>query len=149
MAIRQRQQGTVVGTPEIGTLDGPKQAPPTTQYGGTEQVPNTQSTLTMPRGWPANPARNIASANGAREHIPTTDYLLQIGWAPNRIVRQLFDRVFGKTGEEVGSFPMLGDLLYIPHLNVPRTAQGTGPYRRVYDDAAPIPAVYAGNPRIG
>lgn len=140
-------QGTVVGTPEIGTQRGPKQPPPSTQTGGTEQV-NIESTVTQVRGWPPNPAQRILSPGGGRHEQDLTDHELQLGEAPPKVLRQLFARVFGKIGEDGGyAFPYNAEWSMVPHLYVPREAQRTGPTARTYDDGAPIPSVYAGNPR--
>lgn len=143
-------QGTVVPSPVRGTLHGPKQPPPATAIGGGISIPNTQHTVTQERGWPPNPASNILAPSGRRESQLTTDHELQIGAAPGRVLRQMFARVFGYIGPDlVASFPYNAEFSTIPHQYVPRAAQRTGPMVRGYDDNAPIPAVYAGNPRVG
>lgn len=131
----------------MGHLGGPKIPPTATQVGGSESVPNTQSTVTQERGWPPNPARAIMAPSGSRSSSVRTDDELHTQPAPQRIVRQLFVRVFGNIGESGHAFPMTAGLSYLPHVFVPRAAQRTGPMRRQYDDNAPIPAVYAGNIR--
>jgi hypothetical protein len=140
-------QGTVVGSPGVGTIDGPKQSPPMTETGGTEQV-NIEHTTVQVRGWPPNPAQRILSPGGRRQEQITTDHELQTGEAPGKVLRQLFSRVFGSVGDDGGhAFPYNAEWSLVPHLYVPREAQRTGPTARTYDDAAPIPSVYAGNPR--
>lgn len=141
-------QGTRATVP-MGHLYGPKNPPTATQVGGNEEVPTTQSTVTQVRGWPPNPALNILPTPGSRESQTRTDSELQTHPAPGRILRQLFSRAFGATGESGYAFPFDGAWQFLPHVNVPRSVQQSGPFVRVYDDNAPIPAVYAGNPRIG
>lgn len=133
----------------MGHQGGPKIPPTETQYGGNESVPTTQSAGTQVRGWPPNAARNILPTPGAREMVLRTDAELQLQPAPGRILRQLFERVFGNIGESGHQFPVDAGFSFIPHLFVPRAAQRTGPMLRQYDDNAPIPAIYAGNPRQG
>lgn len=144
-------QGTVVGTPGIGTLNGPKQPPTRTQFGGTDEVPNTQSTVTQVRGWPANVARAILSRGAGRESQIKTDYELNTQPAPPRILRQMFERMRGNIGAEAGqaTFPYNAEWSLIIHQKVPREAQRTGLPPRMVDDGAAIPAVYAGNVRLG
>lgn len=136
----------------MGHEGGPKQPPTATSFGGGPEVPNTQSTVSQVRGWPANPATNILPnpQQGSREMVLDTRYELQSQPPPGRILRQLFARVFGNIGESGHGFPFDGGFSYVPHLTIPRTAQrNTGPHRRMMDDNAPIPAIYAGNPRRG
>lgn len=144
-------QGTVVGTPGIGTLNGPKQPPPRTQYGGADEVPNTQSTVTQVRGWPANVARAIFSRSAGRESQIKTDPELQTGPPPSRVLRQMFERMRGQIGGEAGqaTFPYNAEWSLIIHQVIPREAQRTGLPARQIDDGAAIPAVYAGNVRLG
>jgi hypothetical protein len=144
-------QGTVVGTPQIGTLNGPKQAPTSTQFGGHDEVPTTQSTLSQVRGWPANVARNILSRPAGRESQIKTDYELQVGEAPPRVLRQMFERMRGNIGPEAGqaTFPYNAEWSLIPHQWVPRAAMRSGPQTRMFNDSQNIPAVYAGNTRLG
>lgn len=143
-------QGTRVGTPQIGTLNGPKQPPPATQAGGDQSVPTTQATVTQTRGWPPNPARAILPPNGTRNYEITTDHELHIATAPGKVLRQMFERVFGKISDDgQHGFPYNAEWSLIPHQFVPREAQRTGPLIRAVDDSAVIPAVYAGNARIG
>lgn len=150
MAIREVPQGTRVPSPVFGTQDGPKQPPTATQFGGNEEIPNTQSTVTQTRGWPPNPAENILSPSGNRTGVLSTSDELQVQPAPGRILRQLFARVFGFTGDgPVAGVPVTAEWSLIPHQYVPRSAQRTGPSLRGMDDNAPIPAVYAGNPNRG
>lgn len=144
-------QGTVVGTPGIGTLNGPKQAPPRTQIGGTEEVSTTQSTVTQVRGWPANVARAIFSRRAGRESQIKTDFELNTGEEPRRVLRQMFERMRGNIGAEAGqaTFPYNAEWSLIIHQTIPRNAQRTGLPPRMVDDGAAIPAVYAGNVRNG
>lgn len=142
-------QGTRATVP-MGHQYGPKIPPTGTQAGGTESVPNTQSTTSQVRGWPANPARDVRSAPGTREVVLRTDAELQTQPAPARIIRTLFVRIFGNIGESGYAFPYDAGFAFIPHHTVPRRAQGTsGPMYRLRDDNANIPAIYAGNPRLG
>lgn len=142
------QQGTRVGTPQIGTEGGPKQPPPRTQFGGNVEVPTTQSTISQVKGWPPNPAQAILAPAGSRDDQIKTDYELNIGPRPNKILRQLFARCHGYiNGELMNSFPYNAEWSLIPHQAIPREAQQSGPNARTYDDNAPILAVYAGNPR--
>jgi hypothetical protein len=143
-------QGTVVGTPQIGTINGPKQRPSDTAFGGDGVVPTTQSTVSQLRGWPANAAQNILPPPGGRTEQILTDFQLQIGVAPPRVLRQLFERVFGKTSEMGGhGFPYNAEWSMIPHQWIARKAQSTGPNVRGTDDSVSIPAVFAGNVRLG
>ena len=143
-------QGTRVGTPQIGTINGPKQAPTSTQIGGDTSIPTTQSTVTQVRGWPRNPAQPILAPGGARGYATTTDHELHTGPAPARVLRQLFSRVFGTIADDGGhGFPYNAEWSLLPHQWVPRAAQRTGPPARGVDDAAIIPAIYAGNARVG
>ena len=149
-------QGTVVGTPEIGTQRGPKQAPPDTQFGGTAQVPNTTTVVNEGGAWPENRGMPIISnpASASREFLFDTRAELQAQPAPGRILRQLFARVFGYTSVSAdpaggSGWPYNGDMSFIPHQLVPRKPYGPSPYARTFDNNAPISAVYAGNPRGG
>jgi hypothetical protein len=143
-------QGTVVGTPEIGTLDGPKQRPTATQFGGSDEYPNTQSTIVQEQGWPNNTrtTRGVDSPSGARQFSRRTDDELQDQPAAPHITRQFQNRNAGYIGDNlVASFPYNAEWGYIPHQFVPRAPRGAGPAVRMVDDQAPIPAVYSGNPR--
>lgn len=148
-------QGTVVGTPEIGTIHGPKQAPPETQFGGSVEVANTDTVVNQGGAWPENRAIPIVpdAQQASREFAFDTRSELQTQAAPGRILRQLFARVFGYTGAGTGhaigtnAFPWNGDWSYIPHQRVPRQPYGPSPMARTWDNNAPISAVYAGNPR--
>lgn len=144
-------QGTRVASPVQGTINGPKQPPPRTQLGGTESVPNTQSTVTQVRGWPANVARAIFSRRAGRESQIETGWELQTGPEPPRILRQMFERMRGQIGGEAGqaTFPYNAEWSLLIHHTIPREAQRTGPYVKGTDDGAAIPAIYAGNPRLG
>lgn len=149
-------QGTRVGTPEIGTQNGPKQAPTITQFGGTTQTPNTQTIVNQDGAWPEN--RALVSLPGpvsaSRPAAMSTDAELHTQPPPGRILRQFFARVFGYTSvsaDPVGSggFPYNGEWAYIPHQDIPRAPYGPSPMVRSWDNNAPISAVYAGNPRGG
>lgn len=150
-------QGTVVGTPEIGTIRGPKQAPTDTQFGGTAQVPNTETIVNQGPSWPNNPAiPSIPSIQQAsRSAAFDTAMEMQAQPAPGRILRQLYQRVNGYISgsggqpQGIGSYPWNGDWAFIPHQLVPRKPYGPSPYVRGVDNNAPITAVYAGNPRGG
>lgn len=131
----------------MGHQGGPKNLPTDTQFGGHDEIPTTQSTQSQVRGWPANPAYPILPTPGSREMVLRTDSEMQAQPAPPRILRYLFARNMGNIGESGHQFPMNADLSYLPHRDVPRVPQRTGPLRRQYDDNAPIPATYAGNPR--
>lgn len=142
-------QGTRVPSPVFGTQNGPKQPPPRTQSGGHETV-GIESATVQVRGWPANPAQPILAPSGSRPFAETTDHDLHTGPAPGHVLRYLFDRMRGVIGDNMmASFPYDGAWSMIPHRFIPRTAQGTGLPARSYDDNAPVPAVYAGNPRVG
>ena len=140
-------QGTRASVP-MGHLYGPKAPPTATQVGGTEEVPTTQSTVTQVRGWPANPVSNILPYPGSRESQRRTDGELQTGSSPPRILRQLYARIFGNIGESGHAFPLDGAFQFLPHVITPRSITRSGPLVRVSDDNAPVPAIYAGNPRI-
>jgi hypothetical protein len=150
-------QGTVVGTPEQGTIGGPKLPPTATQYGGSVVTPNTETVVNQGGAWPENRALPIVpnTQQAAREFVFDTRAELQAGPPPGRILRQLFARVFGYTsvggGDPIGNygFPYNGDWAYIPHQKVPRAPYGPSPMLRQWDNNAPISAVYAGNPRGG
>jgi hypothetical protein len=147
-------QGTRTGTVDMGTLNGPKQAPPVTQFGGKGVMPNTQTVVNEHGAWPEN--RGLPELPGgiasSRDAINHTEAELHLGPPPGRILRQLFVRVFGYTSvnaDPVGDygFPYNGDWAHIPHMDIPRAPYGPSPMVRAWDNNAPISAVYAGNPR--
>lgn len=142
-------QGTVVGSPVVGTIDGPKQAPTATQFGGHEEIPTTQHTVSQLRGWPVDDVIDSRSAAAGRSNVIPTDYELQTQPGPDRIDRQLQARNVGFIGDgPISGFPYDAAWGYIPHQFVPRAPRGAGPAVRMMDDTAPIQAVYAGNPRV-
>jgi len=126
----------------------PKDVPAPAQEGGTEMVPNTQSTVVQNAGYPADGWRDATPASGTREFVARTDMSMQTQPAPHRITRQFQDRNMGTIGPDmVASFPYNAEWGFIPHQYVPRQPRGAGPARRQVDDTAPVTAVYAGNPR--
>lgn len=140
-------QGTRVASPGQGTINGPKQPPTVTQFGnaGTRDI---EATLSQVRGWPPNPVIGIVSGPGTRESQARTDAELNTLPAPGRVLRQLFVRAFGHIGpEQASSFPYNAEWSLIPHQFVPRATYRVGPRARAIDDNAPIPPIYAGNPR--
>jgi hypothetical protein len=129
-----------------GTLNGPKDAPIRTQFGDAGSRPNTDG---KPRWWPRNIARESRSANAGRTEQLRTDYELQVQPAPTRILRQVFDRNRGTIGDDfAATIPYDAGWSLIPHQVIPRKPMGVGPMPRQSDDNAPIPAIYAGNPRV-
>ncbi len=141
-------QGTVVATPEQGTINGPKQAPTATQFGGDAMMLNTQHPLPQNTGWPGNPTRASESPSAGRSYSERTDDELQTQPAPGRILRQFRDRNLGVIADDLmASFPYDAGWGFIPHQYVPRAPRGAGPAVRMVDDLAPVRAVYAGNPR--
>jgi len=143
-------QGTVVGTPEQGTQNGPKQHPTATQFGGMNEYPNTQHATVQATGWPNNieTTRNIEAPSAGRSAVITTDRELQLQPAAQHIDRQMQARNRGLIGDNLmASFPTTAGWHYIPHQFIPRAPRGAGPAVRMTDDTAPIRAVYAGNPR--
>ena len=143
-------QGTRVGAVEQGTINGPKQAPTATQVGGNDEYPNSQHATVQVNGWPNNTetTRNIEAVSAGRSAVITTDRELQLQPAPVRIDRQFQARNRGMIGDNMAaSFPYNAEWGYIPHQFIPRAPRGAGPQVRMTDDAVPIRAVYAGNPR--
>lgn len=129
-----------------GTLNGPKDAPTRTQSGDAGELPNTEG---RPRFWPLNRAREIFSPSGSRSEQLRTDVEQQIQPAPGRILRQMFERNRGVISDDLmASFPYDAGWSFIPHQFIPRKPMGVGPMPRMSDDNAPIPALYAGNPRV-
>lgn len=123
----------------------PKDAPTHTQFGDAGTKPNTQG---LRRFWPLNRVIESISPSPGRSHQLRTDYELQVQPAPGRILRQLWTRNQGVIGDDLmASFPYDAAWSLIPHQFVPRRPQGTGPLWHQSDDNAPIPAIYAGNPR--
>lgn len=138
-------QGTRASVAQ-GTLNGPKDAPTRTQFGDAGSRPNTEG---LRRWWPLNKARESVSPNGSRSEQFRTEYELQVQKAPSRILRQIYDRNQGTIGDDMMAvFPYDAAWSYIPHQPIPRRPMGVGPMPRMSDDNAPIPAIYAGNPRV-
>jgi hypothetical protein len=134
-----------------GTLNGPKGAPTVTSFGPVQDTgasPGAPGTIVQNAGWPYNPVQPILAPAGGRESQIKTDYELNIGPAPRKIMRQLWNRMNGEIGpDNIASFPYNAEWSFLPHQYVPRNPQGAGPYLKGMDDTAPIPAVFAGNPR--
>lgn len=128
--------------------------PPITQfdYGDGPQIANTQTNKTT-WPWPPNPALNEISPPGTRDEQIRTDFELQTGEAPGRILRQLYMRVQGNNGNVFGTnvgtveMPYMTSWQYMEHLKVPRKALGTKGPQKLADDNLPVPAIFAGNPR--
>lgn len=108
--------------------------------------------------WPENPSITEEAVNGNRGYIQREmDQGLQQGEAPGRIIRYLPMRIFGAIAASTGG-PLIGDQdggslawkdgwTYIPHFKTIRQALGTKGPQKLSDDNAPIPAIFAGNPR--
>jgi len=140
-------QGTRVASPVQGTLNGPKQPPTVTQFGGAESI-GIEHTATQLRGWPYNEPQPIYAPSGNRTGAMATDSELQTGPAPQRVLRTLFQRVRGYIGPDLAaSFPYNAEWSLIPHQFIPRRPYRVGPPARSIDDNAVVPPVYAGNPR--
>lgn len=88
----------------------------------------------------------IARPSASRKEVLTTDERLQSGPAPQMIART-FDDLSGGAAAARGirAFPADGNMAYIPHQVITRGAGKAIPLR-TFDDAAHIPAIYAGNP---
>ena len=145
-------QGTVAAITQ-GTLAHPAPTPTPVQYGGTVEMPNTDTVVNEAGLWPRNIARESRpnSQTAAREFAIDTRFELQVQPAPGRILRQLWERMRGYTSvASLGGnngFPYNAEFAHIPHQPIPRNPMGPSPYIRSWDNNAPISAVYAGNPR--
>jgi hypothetical protein len=145
------QSGTRVGSPQIGTLRGPKQAPTVTQYGVStpQTIPNAEPAQRGPRWWPRNALLAILAPAGDRSSQITTDHELQTGPTPGKIPRLFNERMRGSVWENgSNAFPATASFSIVPHTQIPRRAQTASAYgRKYFDDDAIIPALYAGSPR--
>lgn len=138
-----------------GGWDQPITTPPITQYdyGDGPEVSNAQSNKTT-YPWPPNRARDEINPTPGREEQLRTDVALQIGPGPGRILRHMYERVYGTNGSAnfgtpvgIPDMPWETSWLYIPHVKVPRKALGTKGPQKLSDDNLAIPAIFAGNPR--
>ncbi len=104
---------------------------------------------------PPNPSIVINSPSPGRGYLFPTAPEQQAQPAPGRIVRMLPERVMGNMGpmfgHNEGSPDSFGGMettwQYMPHMAIPRKAQGTKGPTKLSDDNAAIPALYAGNPK--
>lgn len=129
--------------------------PPITQYdyGDGPEVSNTQTNKTT-YPWPPNRARDEINPSIGHNNQLRTDVELQVGPGPGRILRHMYERVYGTNGSAnfgtpvgIPDMPWETSWLYIPHVKVPRKALGTKGPQKLSDDNLAIPAIFAGNPR--
>lgn len=109
--------------------------------------PNATAGSGDARNWLRRVMR-IAKPSASRKEVLTTDASLQSGPGPAMIVRT-FDALNGGAAAPRGiaSFPSDGNMAYIPHQKI-TTGPGKAIPLRTFDDAAHVPAVYAGNPNV-
>lgn len=113
-----------------------------------------QGTVSQVKDWPPNPSeQSLSPSSGHREQVGT-DGALHMGEGPGRIERLMPWRVFGVVtaatghhGSEAGYDNDMASRDYLQHHPVARQALGVKGPQKLSDDNAPIPAIYAGNPR--
>jgi hypothetical protein len=133
--------------PSQGTIGGPQETPPITQFGDGGTV------LAYPLIFTPDPhgeaQRFMQSAPGDRQFAIPTGFGLQIGAAPGRILRPFRNRISGVAGagEMAGGLPFDGSWRYLQHQKIERQALSPKRSGQFTDDNAPIPAVYAGDAR--